>query len=221
MISSRRRLLVFAKAPIPGRVKTRLLSVLSPLAAAKLHMAMIHETLYLACQSELASVELWIDQDHPFFESCKKDFPISLKRQTGTDLGIRMHRGFSQTLRHCSSAVIIGTDCTAMEQRHLKETFSALEGGRDIVLGPAEDGGYVLIAARRTHSALFNNVSWGSSRVMSQTRNKLQQLGWSWTELEPLWDVDRPHDLLRLRTRAWFVNLFGDAEKPIDKRLDD
>ncbi len=128
-----------------------------------------------------------------------------------------MHGGLSQTLRHCHYAVIIGTDCPVMEQCHLEAAFKTLERGRDIVLGPAEDGGYVLIAARRTNSTLFNNISWGSDRVMGQTREALQRLGWSWAELETLWDVDRPQDLLRLRTKAWFAKLFSDSEKPIDK----
>ncbi|MCP4409841.1 MAG: glycosyltransferase [Gammaproteobacteria bacterium] len=213
MICSQRRILIFAKAPIPGRVKTRLIPDLSPAAATRLHMAMTHKTLALACQSELAPAELWIDHEHPFFERCKRDFSLSLKRQTGADLGLRMHHGLRQTLRHCQYAVIIGTDCPAMEQRHLDTAFKVLEQGRDIVLSPAEDGGYVLIATKRTDNALFNNISWGSDRVMIQTRKVLQRLGWSWAELETLWDVDRPQDLLRLRGKTRFLDLFDDALK--------
>ncbi|RLA31853.1 MAG: glycosyltransferase, partial [Gammaproteobacteria bacterium] len=66
------------------------------------------------------------------------------------------------------------------------------------VLGPAEDGGYVLIGVRRLSPVLFEGVDWGSDRVLRQTRARLTALGWRWHELRMLWDVDRPEDLMRL-----------------------
>jgi glycosyltransferase A (GT-A) superfamily protein (DUF2064 family) len=84
------------------------------------------------------------------------------------------------------------------------------------VLLPADDGGYGLIAARRIDTSLFHNISWGTHRVMAQTRNALSRLDWSWAELDTLWDIDRPQDLQRLRTDLRFTRLlsvFEDVEK--------
>jgi rSAM/selenodomain-associated transferase 1 len=214
--SSSQRILVFAKAPIPGCVKTRLLTELSPTEAAKLHMAMVHNTLSMACNSQLAPVELWIDGEHPFFQECKRLYPIQTLKQYGGDIGTRMQHAFNQRLSESDAVLIVGTDCPALAKKHLQSAFAALKGGRDIVLLPVDDGGYVLIAARRIDASLFQNISWGTHRVMVQTRNALSRLGWTWAELDTLWDIDRPQDLQRFRADIMYTRLLSvleDTEK--------
>jgi glycosyltransferase A (GT-A) superfamily protein (DUF2064 family) len=78
------------------------------------------------------------------------------------------------------------------------DAAKALETGADVALVPAEDGGYVLIAARQCSRGLFDGIDWGSSRVMEQTRGRLRELGFTWKELPPRWDIDRPEDYDRL-----------------------
>lgn len=213
---SSQRILVFAKAPIPGCVKTRLQPELSPTEAAKLHKAMVLNSLSMVCTSQLAPVELWIDGEHPFFQECIEQYPIKTIKQYGMDIGTRMQHAFNQTLSESDAALIIGTDCPVLEKKHLKSAFAALKSGRDIVLLPAYDGGYVLMAARRIDASLFHNISWGTHRVMAQTRHALSRLDWTWTELDTLWDIDRPQDLQRLRANLMFTRLLSvieDAEK--------
>jgi glycosyltransferase A (GT-A) superfamily protein (DUF2064 family) len=104
-----------------------------------------------------------------------------------------------RALRRHPGAVLIGSDCPALRPSDLRAALRALRAGADAVLSPAEDGGYPLIGLRRVSRRLFDGVSWGSARVLEQTRRRLARLGWRWTELRTLWDVDRPEDVARLR----------------------
>ncbi len=197
-----RLLLIFAKAPIPGQVKTRLQYQLGPLGCAKLHEQLTLTTLEMACSSRIAPVELWCTPDttHPFFQHCLATFPITLKTQQGENLGSRLHNALTQTAEDCESTVIIGTDCPDMDSTYLESAFLALENSHDLVLGPAKDGGYVLIGTKQAESTLFTDINWGTDRVLAQTRAAVQLVEWSWTELPTLRDIDRPEDLVGLRT---------------------
>jgi uncharacterized protein len=194
------RLLIFTKAPIPGRVKTRLLPALGPYRAAVLQQRFSEYTLSMAAQAELCPIEVWCEPDirHPFFGHCRRKFGVTLRQQHGSDLGRRMYEALRSTLRQAKSAILIGTDCPSLTAMDLEEAFAALATGADVVVGPAEDGGYILIGGRRASRRLFSGIEWGSNRVLQQTRARLQMLNWQRRELTPRWDVDRPQDLKRL-----------------------
>ena len=95
--------------------------------------------------------------------------------------------------------VLIGGDCPVLQAEHLLQTLDWLKGGCDAVIGPAEDGGYVLLGLNKSSPELFRGIAWGGDSVLDETRSRLQGLGWQWRELEPLWDLDRPADLDRFR----------------------
>lgn len=194
-------ILVFAKAPEPGKVKTRLCPPLSPEEAAALHRNLVRHTLRTAIRAELGPVSLYCapDTDHPFFQHCARDYGIELRPQTGRDLGARMAGALAQTLQSAEQALLIGSDCPSLTETDLAAAGRALRDGRDAVLGPAEDGGYVLIGLRRPQPTLFTSMHWGGSTVLDATRQRLLELNLSWEELPPRWDLDRPDDLLRLR----------------------
>lgn len=200
-MSITRRILVFAKAPVAGQVKTRMRTHLSPRACADLHRNLSLFTLRLACASQLAPIELWCSPttSHPFIRECIERFPIQGRLQLGSDLGERMQHALVHSLRDTEQVLIIGTDCPLIDTAYLSAAFDALRGGNDVVLGPAEDGGYVLIGMQRVDQTLFDGISWGTDQVLKQTRAALRRLGWSWSELKPLWDVDRGDDLDRIR----------------------
>ena len=103
-----------------------------------------------------------------------------------------------RALRRHRRAILIGSDCPALEARDLRRAARSLCAGYRVVLQPAEDGGYVLVAARAAPRAMFEGVDWGTSRVMAQTAQRLA--GVRWTSLRTLWDVDRAEDLERLRS---------------------
>jgi hypothetical protein len=194
-------ILVFAKAPISGEVKTRLFSLMNAEAATTLHKELVFHTLSLAVDLKAGSVELWCTPsiEHPFFIQCAKKYTVELHRQTEGDLGRRMAYAFDKTLQKVPMALLIGTDCPSLTSDDLKDAKKALKKGTPVVISPVEDGGYVLIGLRQYESTLFEGISWGTSSVLEETRERLRRLGWRWRELPERWDVDRPEDVERLR----------------------
>jgi len=199
--------MVFAKAPRPGRVKTRLIPALGETGAAQLQQQLIERTLRTAAAAGLGGVELWCapGPDEPYFSDCAKRPELSVRAQGEGDLGQRMARALESALAEGSPGLLIGCDCPALTPAYLREAADALAGGDDAVFGPAEDGGYVLVGVARSPAAeLFEAIIWGGSTVMQETRARLARGNWRWRELATLWDVDRPEDLVRLRRlSAW------------------
>jgi hypothetical protein len=194
------RVLVFAKAPIPGKVKTRLASSLGLLRAAALHKSLALHCLETAVASAVGPVELWCapSVEHPFFEECSRQFRVKCVQQADGDVGRRMAHAFEEALRDASYVLLMGTDCPSLTASDLIEGCSLLKRGSDAVLSPAADGGYVLIGLRRYAPELFTGISWGTESVMDETRMRLRELRWQWHELPTRWDVDRPEDMEHL-----------------------
>jgi len=203
------RLLIFAKAPIPGQVKTRLIPLLGASGAAALHEQLTRRTLATAVNTHLCPVQLWCwpDLGHVFFEDCRDNYGVALYSQSGDELGARMAHACAETLGQAPYVILIGTDCPGLNYEDLSAACAALAQGHDAVIGPAEDGGYVLLGLRACAPALFDNMPWGSADVLDATRACFKQLGWRWHELPVHWDVDRPEDVERLlREPAFNLN---------------
>ncbi len=193
--------MIFAKAPTPGRVKTRLVPALGEQAAAALHRQLAERTLGTALAAGLGQVELWCapETEDAFFAACAKQHGVELRAQGKGDLGMRMARALESALAQGSVGLLIGSDCPALTAEYLREAAAALREGCDAVIGPAEDGGYVLIGLARGPAApLFEDMVWGGATVMEETRRRLAGRKLRWRELATLWDVDRPEDLARL-----------------------
>ncbi len=195
------RILVFARAPILGEVKTRLLASIDAQTVATLHEKLVLHSLNTAVESKVGPVELWCTPmvEHPFFIQCANRFRIELYPQTEGDLGKRMAHAFKETLKRSDMALLMGTDCPSLTREDLKEAKKALKEGASAVISPAKDGGYVLIGLRQYAFTLFEGISWGTSAVLEETRQRLRRLRWNWHELSEKWDVDRPEDVERLR----------------------
>lgn len=193
-----RRLLVFARAPIPGETKTRLIPALGAEGAAALHERLVRRTL--ATVRGLAPVTLCCapGAEHPFFQSLALDLGVELQGQRGADLGERMSRALQDALSGARAVVLIGTDCADLRRADPGAAFSALADGADAVLGPVADGGYWLLGLRRWDESLFEGMPWGTAQVLERTRRVLAGLGWRWQELAVRHDVDRPEDLAYL-----------------------
>ena len=192
------RILVLARAPVPGAVKTRLVPALGAAGAAALHARLLERTLATARAVPGAAVELWCtpDLEHPAFAAAAAH-GATLRLQPAGDLGARMHHALASALAAGGTPLLVGCDCPALTVEDFLQAAAAL-ADHDVVLAPAEDGGYALIGARRVTPLLFEGVEWGGARVLRQTRARLVALGWRWHELRTLWDVDRPDDLARL-----------------------
>ncbi len=200
MIKNNFVVIVFAKAPVPGDVKTRLIPALGEQYAAMLHVALTERALKTAQQSCAIAVELCgaPDVSHAFFQDCAEDFDIALTAQGVGDLGARMGRALARGIEQHTRAIIIGADCPALTAQHISGAADMLDS-HDVVLTPAEDGGYALIGAKRMHADMFNVIDWGGAEVLAQQRRNLTACQLSCYEMETLWDVDRPADLIRLK----------------------
>ncbi|WP_432741772.1 TIGR04282 family arsenosugar biosynthesis glycosyltransferase [Methylobacter sp. G7] len=194
-------LMIFCKAPIPGQVKTRLIPELTAEQAAELHIELSTKTLQRAIQNNLCPVQLWCapTTDHDFFTASKAAYPLVLKQQQGADLGERMHHAFCSALATYSRALLMGCDCPSLSGQDLEQALTALNQENEIVIAPAEDGGYVLIGLNRPHPELFDNMPWGTARVLDQTRNRIAYYKLRHHELSEQWDLDTPEDLARYR----------------------
>ena len=188
------RVAVMARAPVPGRTKRRLVPAIGADRAAALHRAMIRRAVATALAAGVGPVEIWCtpSTDHPLFQALGDGTRVLLRTQTGPDLGARMHAAIEA---RPGAVSVIGSDCPSLEPNDLVRAAGALRTAADVVVVPAFDGGYVLIAVDRPRPELFAGVEWGSERVLTQTRRRARAAGLRLLELEPRHDVDRPEDL--------------------------
>jgi uncharacterized protein len=193
---ARTSIAVLAKAPVPGLVKTRLIPTIGAHAAAILAERLTERTVTTALAAGIGPVTLWCAPDpaHASFRALAREFAIALKRQSDGDLGARMYAVLAAAK---GPALIVGSDCPALTPQHLREAAAALEEA-EVVLIPAEDGGYVLIGTREAKPELFAGIAWGTSSVLAETRARIAALALRAIELNPLWDVDGEVDLARM-----------------------
>lgn len=193
-------LAILAKAPIPGYAKTRLAARLGAEGAAALQARLVRRAVAVGLSSGLAPIALWgaPDAGHPLFRELGTFSDLRLLPQPEGDLGARMAAAFAATN---GPLVLIGTDCPPLDAGHLRWAADAIGGPADVAIVPAEDGGYVLIAARECHAVLFDDMPWGGHDVAALTRSRASAAGLRVEEHSQLWDVDRPEDLDRLA--AW------------------
>ncbi len=193
-----RRLIVFTRYPEPGKTKTRLIPTLGAEAAASLQSEMTRHILDVARQlSARISLALEIRFEGGDRERMEARFGSEfLYRPQGTgDLGCRLQRAFAEASSgDVDRVVVVGADCPDITAELLEETFEQLST-KDLVVGPASDGGYYLIGLRQPAPELFTGVSWGSDQVLEQTLCRAQQLSLEVGLLRTLSDVDRPDDL--------------------------
>jgi uncharacterized protein len=216
MRTDRSLIQVFAKAPVPGSVKTRLIPHIGAHGATELYCRLLRRALGTAAIARVGSIELWstLPDDAPFLQLCRRVLGVPLHVQVEGDLGRRMSHALNDGLARASNVLLVGVDIPDMTHEDLREARDALDGGCDAVLGPAEDGGYWLIGARRHDERLFEQIAWGEGDVAQRTRERLRTLGWRWHEVATRWDVDRPEDLRRLAGVPHLSELLAGIPQP-------
>ena len=197
---------ILAKAPVAGLAKTRLIPALGARGAARLQRQFSLQTLHTAQASGVGSVTVWCapNAGHRFFRALARVRGTNCATQPEGNLGARMQHACKQHFAQHPGLplLLVGTDCAVLAPGHLQAAARALLQ-HDAVLIPAEDGGYVLLGLRRPLPQVFEGIAWSTPQVLAQTRDRLRLAGASWTELEPLWDVDEAPDWQRLqRLRA-------------------
>ena len=201
---NKKALIIFAKQPIPGNVKTRLIPALTSDKAAQLYLYMLTDILNKAESLQDIDRFLFYDGDRETEEYFRGMFPeLPLYQQESCDLGGRMEAAFA-----CVFAMgyritaIIGTDSPDLPLSFIDEAFRVLEKkGADVVFGPAEDGGYYLLGMKRVHGELFHGISWSTGRVLRESMEKAESVGLEAATLPVWYDVDTVEDLKKLGSR--------------------
>ena len=193
------RILIFAKAPVPGKVKTRLIPALGPDGAAKLAAAMLDHILAEARAAGVGLVGLCTD---PAPEASDWDRfrgrPDRLEPQGDGDLGQRLARAAKRVLDEGDSALLIGADCPELGRYRLSAAVEQLQSN-DCVIHPTADGGYALLGLNRFDPSLFEGIEWSTASVAADTLDRIARLGWAVHVGEMLHDIDEPADLERIR----------------------
>ena len=189
-------LIQFARAPQEGQVKTRMLPHLSASSACDLHCELTLWTCRQLLDSRLGEVELSVagDTGHALFSQCRAMGVSRVLPQRGADLGERMYNAIQRGLAQYASVILVGSDCPGIDPAYLRQAFAALRT-TSVVLGPATDGGFVLIGARELTADVFEGIPWGSGTVYARTVAALERAGLSRAGLPVLSDIDRPEDL--------------------------
>lgn len=185
------RVIILTKDPVPGQVKTRLAPMLSLVQAARLHRALVQVTIDTVLASGLdACVSLAGDLQGPFAEELRRQ-GIPVEPQAGGDLGARLRHA----LRGPGRRIALGTDCPLILPSYLR---AAADTPEPVVIGPAEDGGYWMIAIDAPQDHLFTDVPWSSDRTLAVTLQRAAEVGLQVAQVEGLYDIDTPADLERL-----------------------
>jgi rSAM/selenodomain-associated transferase 1 len=209
------RILVFAKAPLPGEVKTRLARAIGATNAAALYRRLIEHCVSAALRADLGEVVLFVaptTTEDAFLPTLAQRHDLRTCAQQGADIGARMAHALDWSLADAVPTLLIGSDCAALTPAYLRAAAAALATPCDVVLGPAEDGGYFLVGARRACPPIFGAVHWSTPSVLEQSRAGLRAAALSWRELAPIWDVDDAADLARLGQLADFQDWLISAE---------
>ena len=197
-IKSKERVILFTRYPIPGKTKTRLIPALGPEGSCDLHRHLVHHLLRMLkpyTASSQVSLEIRFEGGTCSLMEQWLGVGLSYVPQGEGDLGLRLERAFDEAFNQGDERVVlIGSDCPALTGRQLDEALDGLNE-KDLVLGPAQDGGYYLIGLRQPAPGLFQDRPWGTDQVLTETRQAAERQGLKILFLQSLSDVDRPEDL--------------------------
>lgn len=188
---------LLARAPVAGQVKTRLIPALGAQGACDVQQMLLMRALQLPATG-FSERFLWLDGlPTAQLQASAEALGWALVEQPAGDLGERMRLIATLGLAESDGVVLIGNDCPAIDSCYLQAACAALDD-HSVVIGPAEDGGYVLLGLRKKEVNLFADMPWGTDQVLALTLQRLSQQGCKPALLPTLWDVDRPEDLGRL-----------------------
>lgn len=199
---TKRLIQIFFKAPIEGKVKTRLIPKVGLSNSVIIHMRLCEQVIQCVAgyaeKSEDVAVQFWVDLDigHAFVQENAARYGIDVFQQKGNDLGERMQSAMTSGLMLADQVVIVGGDCFSLCDQYLAQAFEMLEN-KDVVFGPADDGGYILIGSHGLEEGFFSEVQWGESTVLASSIDCVHQSGKTHGLLEERWDIDTWEDIQR------------------------
>lgn len=190
------RIVIFAKAPLPGFAKTRLIPALGEQGAADLARRMLLNTLSEALAAKVGPVELCVTPSaaDAVWQTLSLSDAVQWSDQEEGDLGARLARATQRVLETDEPVLLVGTDCPELSATRLQQAARSLQHA-DATLFPTADGGYALLGLKRFHPFLFEDMPWSTDRVAFETLCRLGQLGWTVQNHPMLHDIDEPTDL--------------------------
>jgi len=204
-------LILFAKAPIAGKVKTRLTSHCSDQQAADIAERLMEASIQRACKAWPGKVYLsvWLDHQHPFFIKMQRDHPIGMLHQCDGDLGEKMRDALES---QGYPAAVMGCDTPHVSVESLQSAYQHLSQG-DSVIGPALDGGYYLLGLSKRADVLFEGKPWGQNEVLAQTLVSASEMPLELNHLAGLNDVDEWADLLEAAKEVDSLRVYLEAQE--------
>ena len=198
-VKSTKRIVIFAKAPLAGYAKTRLIPELGLEGSARLACKLLKNAVSQALAANIGSVELCVSPSvhHPIWKQLDLPQGVLWSYQGEGDLGQRMARATQRILRQGESVVLMGADCPRLDAHRIRLAAHALETA-NACLVPVSDGGYSLLGLNQYVAALFTGIPWSTESVARLTRQRMATAGYSMKELEVLHDIDTPDDLRHL-----------------------
>ncbi len=192
-------IIIMAKVPAAGKVKTRLAPVLSPEKCAELAAAFLQDAINKALKMQNQIIIAFSPKEkNGYFDKFSNENIIFIP-QRGANLGEKMFNAFKFAFEQkADSAVLIGTDSPTFPREFIKKAFDSLDKV-DAVLGKSADGGYYLIGLKTLRWEIFENVLWSSAQTYDQTARNIEKCGLKLSNLPEWFDVDLPEDLERLR----------------------
>lgn len=198
-------LLIFARNPELGKVKTRLASEIGDQEALEVYRKLLAHT-HQACQ-DLGCSKYVYYSEKILLGDLWEETNFEKEIQKGAELGERMESAFQACFaKEHPKVIIIGTDCPQISKRLIQDAFEALDKN-DLVIGPAKDGGYYLLGMKQLYKEVFEDKKWSTSSVLAETLSDIEKLNLSIAVLEPLADVDYKADLYLLENLSTFENL--------------
>jgi rSAM/selenodomain-associated transferase 1 len=197
-VKIRRALAILARTPRLHHTKTRLAPTLGASGAIQAHVELVEDTLARLHDISVAASSLWVTEIDATTRGWASTYDIPLHAQPGGDLGKKMYGVLCSLLVDAEQACLVGTDCPDIDLAYVEAAFAALTDN-DVVIGPAEDGGYGLIGLREPAADLFSGVDWGSANVLRQTLDRAAASGLRTSLQQTIWDVDTPADWQRYR----------------------
>jgi len=193
-----------ARAPVVGQVKSRLAKSIGNRRAAGIYRNMIRTQISQLLAAGICPLELHAcpQVQHPLFIALRRRGVVRVERQLGDNLGSRMLHAIESGLKRADAVVLIGADVPGISVEQIRQVCELLSGKNELVIMPADDGGYGLLAMSRVEAGLFRGVNWGTHRVCQQTVRRATQLGIRYRLFSNCNDIDYQHDLPRLQEQG-------------------
>lgn len=209
-MSTTNTLLCFCKHPTAGLVKSRLAKSIGEKQAAEIYKSLLSHTLRNAKRTKL-EVILYChpDTQHPILQNLANQHELNLYAQSDGDLGNKMQDAINKHLNNNSNVVLIGTDCPHLDPEYILQAFSQLNSGKDIVLGPTEDGGYALIGMKRLYPEIFNKINWSTDTVLRETKTRCRKLNLNYFCLDTVRDLDDIEDYKYFSEHEAYQQIFN------------